>query len=174
MIRIFIFIIIFFKSTIGYSENNIVYIDVQYIIDNSKLGKFYSDQLKIIKEKRDFDLNAEALIIKKKETELNNQKNIIKKEELNNKIKELNKLVKNFRNNKQLIDQEIQKEKKNYSNKILSTLNPILTSYADQNNIKLVLEKKNILVGIKTLDITNEILNLLNKKTNKEILVNEN
>ncbi len=174
MKKIFIFLVIFFKSTIGNSENNIVFIDVQFIIDNSKLGKFYSDQLKIIKEKRDFDLNAEAIIIKKKETELNNQKNIIKKEELNNKIKELNKLVKNFRNNKLLINQEIQKEKKNYSDKILSILNPILTSYADQNNIKLVLEKKNILVGFKTLDITNEILTLLNEKTNKEKLVNEN
>ena len=93
---------------------------------------------------------------------------------MNNKIKELNKLVKNFRNNKLLINQEIQKEKKNYSDKILSILNPILTSYADQNNIKLVLEKKNILVGFKTLDITNEILTLLNEKTNKEKLVNEN
>ncbi len=174
MKKIFFFFIIFFKFTICNSENNIVFIDVQFIIDNSKLGKFYSDQLKLIKEKRNFDLNAEALIIKKKETELNNQKNIIKKEELNNKIEELNKLVKNFRNNKQLLDKEIQKEKKFFSNEILNILNPILTSYADQNNIKLVLEKKNVLVGIKTLDITNKILDLLNEKTNKEKLINEN
>ena len=79
MKKIFIFLVIFFKSTIGNSENNIVFIDVQFIIDNSKLGKFYSDQLKIIKEKRDFDLNAEAIIIKNKETELNNQKILLKK-----------------------------------------------------------------------------------------------
>ena len=174
MKKVFFFLIIFFKFTVVNSENNIVFIDVQFIIDNSKLGKFYSNKLKLNKEKRSLDLNAEALIIKNKETEINKQKNIIKKDEFNNKINELNKLVKNFRNKKYLLDQEIKKEKKDFSNKILNILNPILTSYADQNNIKLVLEKKNILVGIKTLDITNEILNLLNEKTDKEKLLNEN
>ena len=174
MKKVFFFLIIFFKFTVVNSENNIVFIDVQFIIDNSKLGKFYSNKLKLNKEKRSLDLNAEALIIKNKETEINKQKNIIKKDEFNNKINELNKLVKNFRNKKYLLDQKIKKEKKNFSNKILNILNPILTSYADQNNIKLVLEKKNILVGIKTLDITNEILNLLNEKTDKEKLLNEN
>ena len=161
MKKVFFFLIIFFKFTVVNSENNIVFIDVQFIIDNSKLGKFYSNKLKLNKEKRSLDLNAEALIIKKKETEINKQKNIIKKDEFNNKINELNKLVKNFRNKKYLLDQEIIREKKDFSNKILNILNPILTSYADQNNIKLVLEKKNILVGIKTLDITNDILKIV-------------
>ena len=112
MKKVFFFLIIFFKFTVVNSENNIVFIDVQFIIDNSKLGKFYSNKLKLNKEKRSLDLNAEALIIKNKETEINKQKNIIKKDEFNNKINELNKLVKNFRNKKYLLDQEIKKEKK--------------------------------------------------------------
>ena len=34
-----------------------------------------------------------------------------------------------------------------------------------KNKIDLVLEKKNVLVGIKTLDITNDILIIFNKET---------
>ena len=52
--------------------------------------------------------------------------------------------------------------------------NPILTNYAKENNITLILEKKNILVGVKTLDVTNVILNLLNKETKNKKLINDN
>ena len=65
-------------------------------------------------------------------------------------------------------------QKKNYSNKILQTLNPILTNYVEENNISLVVEKKNILVGVKTLDITNQILLIFNEEIKKNKLINEN
>ena len=56
----------------------------------------------------------------------------------------------------------------------MKIINPILTNYVNQNNIKLVIDKKNVLVGIKTLDITNTILDILNKHTNEKNLINEN
>ena len=113
-------------------------------------------------------------MIKKKENEINNQKNILKKEEIDNKIKEINKLLKNYKSNLQKFNNEIIDNKKKYSEKILTVLNPILTSYVEKNKINLVIEKKNVLVGIKTLDITNQIMILLNEETIKKNLVNEN
>ena len=68
---------------------------------------------------------------------------------------------------------KIKNEKKSYSSEILKILNPLLTNYVENNNINLVVEKKNILVGIKTLDITDNILSILNNKT-KELKINEN
>ena len=56
-------------------------------------------------------------------------------------------------------------EKNKLSSKILRILNPILTKYVDENNIQILIEKKNILVGIKTLDITENILNIFNEET---------
>ena len=65
-------------------------------------------------------------------------------------------------------------QKKNYSKKILKILNPLLTNYVDKNSIELVIEKKNIVVGSKTLDITNSILEILNKETeNKNLMKDE-
>ncbi len=65
-------------------------------------------------------------------------------------------------------------DKKKYSLIILKNINPLLTGYAEDNNITLILEKKNILVGVKALDVTNDILNLLNKETKNKKLLNEN
>ena len=55
-------------------------------------------------------------------------------------------------------------EKNKLSSKILQILNPILTKYVDENNIQILIEK-NILVGIKTLDITENVLNIFNEET---------
>ena len=66
------------------------------------------------------------------------------------------------------------KKKKNYSIEILKILNPIITNYVEINNIDIAIEKKNILVGIKSLDITFNILEILNKKTKEKNLLNEN
>ena len=72
------------------------------------------------------------------------------------------------------MQKKILSEKAKYSSEILRIINPLLTDYVDQNNIKLVIEKKNVLVGIKTLDITNTILVILNKHTKEKNLINEN
>ena len=53
-------------------------------------------------------------------------------------------------------------------------INPILTNYAEKNNVNYVLEKKNVLVGMKSLDITLQILEILNEYTDKQKLINEN
>ena len=47
---------------------------------------------------------------------------------------------------------------------ILKILNPIITNYVDKNSISLVIPKKNIIVGKKNLEITSEIVKLLNDK----------
>ena len=50
--------------------------------------------------------------------------------------------------------------------KIIEYLNPIITEYVDTNSISLVIPKKNIIVGKKNLDITGEIIKILNNKVN--------
>ena len=47
---------------------------------------------------------------------------------------------------------------------LLSKLNPILTNYSKENNIHLIIPKKNIIIGRSELDITNAILQILDKK----------
>ena len=168
------FIIVFFFFTISNVTANIVYLDIQFIIDNSELGKFYKKKILQLQDKTKQDLKTEETLIKNKETEINNKKNILKQDELDKKIIELNQLLKNYQFNRKKFNDDTLKNKQKYSNKILKILNPLLTEYVEKNNITLVIEKKNILVGIKTLDITKNILDILNDETLKKKLTNEN
>ncbi len=168
------FFIVFFFFTISNVTANIVYLDIQFIIDNSELGKFYKKKILQLQDKTKQDLKTEETLIKNKETEINNKKNILKQDELDKKIIELNQLLKNYQFNRKKFNDDTLKNKQKYSNKILKILNPLLTEYVEKNNITLVIEKKNILVGIKTLDITKNILDILNDETLKKKLTNEN
>ena len=49
-------------------------------------------------------------------------------------------------------------------NELLKNLNPIVKKYMLDNNIQIVLDKKNILLADDNLNITNDIIVLLNKK----------
>ena len=173
MRKILILIFIFFIS-ISNSLSKIVYLDVQYIIDNSNLGKFYKKKIKSNENSALEELKNKEKIISTKENDIKNQKNILKKEEINKKLLELNNLVKDYQKLRKKNNQDIIQKKKEYSSKILKLINPILTNYVQYNKIDIVIDKKNILVGIKTLDITKEILAEVNKITKEKNLINEN
>ena len=70
--------------------------------------------------------------------------------------------------------QEFVKQKNEFTEKILQILNPILTRYAEKNNISFIFEKKNILLGVKSLDITDNIIEIINTETKSKNLINEN
>ena len=164
---LFFLILNFFFSNITNSNNNIAFLDVQYIIDKSNLGVQYKKKIdQKVKEIKSKLINSENKI-KKKEIEINNKKNILKKEEITVMINELNNDLKEYNILRKSLNEDLIKEKRLYSKKILEILNPLLTNYVETNNIKLVIEKKNILVGVKTLDITAQILEIFNKETKK-------
>ena len=170
-----IILIFFFAQTkFVYSNSNIVYLDVQFIIDNSELGLFYKKKVLKNYKELNIELSIKEKKIKEKETDLNNKKNILSKEELDKNLKELNNMVNNYQLLRNKYNKKVIDDKKKYSLIILKNINPLLTSYAEDNNITLILEKKNILVGVKALDVTNDILNLLNKETKNKKLLNEN
>ena len=171
---IYFLLIFFFFVNESYSKNNIAYLDVQSIIDKSDLGIFYKKKISKKYEIIKLELKKEETLIKDDQMLINNQRNILKEEEIKKKIKKLNDKMIKYQKSKNEFSKNIIEDKKNYSVKILKVLNPILTNYVEKNNIDLVIEKKNILVGIKSMDITFNILEILNQETAKKNLINEN
>ena len=49
-------------------------------------------------------------------------------------------------------------------NELLKNLNPIIRDYMKQKQIRMVIDKKNLLVAEDSLDITKDIMALLNNK----------
>ncbi len=85
MKKIYLIFFIFIFSNFSYANINIVYLDVQYVIDNSNIGKFYKEQLSKSNEKEKLSLLVQENLIKDKDALIKNQKNIIKEEELKKK-----------------------------------------------------------------------------------------
>ena len=104
-----IFVLFFFQNN-AFSKN-IVYLDIQYIIDNSDLGIFYKSKINKLADNNKENLKIKKNEIKLKEEEINNQKNLLSKEEIEKKIVNLNKLIKNYqieqnKKNKLVIDEK--------------------------------------------------------------------
>ena len=58
----------------------------------------------------------------------------------------------------------VNKKRIEATSKILTALKPILAEYSEKNSISLILEKKTVVIGKSELEITNQILELVNKK----------
>ena len=65
-------------------------------------------------------------------------------------------------NNKLLND--VSKQRTKARNELLKNLNPIIRDYMKQKQIRMVIDKKSLLLADENLEITQEILKRLNKK----------
>ena len=169
-----IFFIFFICIEQGIAKTNIAYLDVQYIIDKSELGIYYKNKLNLTKNKSKSELIKKEKKIKEIQTDIKNKSNILKKDEIDSKVVELNKIVNKYQSDRKILNKKFTDEKNKYTSKILELLNPLLTEYVEKNNIHLVIEKKNVLIGMKTLDITNQILLIFNEEIKKNKIINEN
>ena len=161
MKNIFILIIIFnlFPSNL---RAEIAYIDISFILNNSNVGKslnIHINKLKNVNYTKYKDIEDDLI---KKEKTLIAQQNIIDKDDFENKLKLLAEEIKKYRGDKKKSEDILNKIKIDNTKKILNVLNPIITKYVESNSISIVIPKKNIIVGKKKLDITNQIIKLLN------------
>ena len=156
--------IIFLLLSSFYTYAQIVYIDVNYILNSSEVGKSLNIYIKKIRDERIISYKEIEDQFIKKEKELLAQKNILKKAEFDQKFKILANEIRIYKTEKQSSLNKLNKIKLDNTKKILDILNPIITTYVDKNSISLVMPKKNIIVGKKNLDITDEIVKLLNDK----------
>ena len=162
--RKFFFIILCFCIFSNFSRAQTVYIDINSILNTSIVGISLNKYINkiVLDSKNKFNKIQEDIL--KKEKSIISKKNIIEKSEFDKKINDLSIEVNKFRTEKKLSNENIKKLKIENTKKILAELNPIITKYVDENEISLVIPKKNIIIGKKNLDITNEIIKLLNNK----------
>ena len=64
-----------------------------------------------------------------------------------------------------------QKKKVEGTAKLMKEIEPILTDFSKKNSISIILKKKDIVIAKTELDITNEIIKLVDSKV-KEIVLN--
>ncbi len=161
--KIFFFIIFFSNISIAHSAN-IVYLDIDFILNNSKPGKSLLNNLKNINEKNLALLSKKEKKILEKENELNKKKNIISKEEFNKELKLLRNEINNFRNEKNKMVNKFNENKQKELKAFFQKINPILENYMKKNNINLIVDKKNVFLGDPKFNLTKEIIKIIDEK----------
>ncbi len=157
---------IFFTTNI-YADNKVLYLDINFLLNTSTAGKFLNKELKNIQNKNLEELKKIENSIKLEDDKLAKQKNIIKEDEYKAKVVELRSEYKSFQELVKKKNNNLNKIRENGVNQILNAINELLTDYSSKNNISLIVDKKNIIIGKTELDVTNIILDLLNKKIKK-------
>ena len=162
--------IVFF--TLSYAEEQkIVYLNVDKIMQQSIAGKSIKKQLENLYNKNLEKFKKNDEILKNKEKKLIAQKNILSQEDFQKELTSLRKEIINFQKEQVKARDEMNKLRIGATNKLISKLSPILQDYAKKNSISLILQKKNIVMGKKEIEITDEILSLTDKQI-KNIKIN--
>ena len=159
-----LFIFFFINSNPVTSEQKIVFVDMDRLISVSKPGSSIFNQLKNINKKNLDFLKEEEKRFKEKEKKLIAQKNIITEADFTNKVDKLKSEINIYNQNRNKMIEEFNKLKVENTNNLLKQINPILTKYSIENEISIILQKKDLIIGKTELDITDEIITIINDK----------
>ena len=146
------------------AENRVVYLDVFFLLNESIAGKDLNQKLLKLNSKNIEEFKKIELKIKKNDDDLLKKKNIIKEDQYKKEVALLRQEYKSFQELMNKKNSNLNILKDNSTRVILKNINDILADYSIENSISMIIEKKNIVIGKSDLDITNEILDLLNKK----------
>ena len=132
------------------------------VMSTSKSGISILKQLTDLKNKNSKFLKNEEKKFKEKETKLISQKNILSEVDFQKKIVELRSEIKNYNQNRNKIINEFNEFKIDNTNNFLKLINPILVKFSNEEGISIILQKKNLVVAKTELDITEEIIKIIN------------
>ena len=160
LIKNFFFIIIFLIlcSNPIKAENKVSYIDIDYVLTNTIVGKKI---LTILKKEEEIQINKFKLDednFKKEEALILAKKKLISKEEVDKELKLLQIKFQKYRNEKiKEIDNLKAKRNRNIVT-FLSLINPIIEKYMTDNSIYMLIDKKNVFIANKDYDITKNLI----------------
>ena len=142
----------------------IAFVDIDGIISQSIAGKEITKTLNNLNNKNSKKFKEKEKKLVDEENNIIKQKNILSKEELDIKIKTLQGNVINFKKDVNIARADLDKKRLEATAKLINVLNIILSEYSKKNSISLIIQKKNIVIGKTELDITSQILKLVNAK----------
>ena len=162
----FFFIFIFFFLNIAQvnSSEPIAYIDMDFIIKNSEIGKKTLNSINNLNEKNLNELKNNEKILKDLENDIISKKNIISKEEFDKEVLFFKEKANKFKEDQSKMVEDFNNYKKKEFDGIISKISPIINAYMEKKSVKILLDSKNILIGRSNLNLTNEVIKEINEK----------
>jgi outer membrane protein len=165
MKRFFIILFILLNQVnFVYAEVNIVFVDLNKIMTTSKPG---SSILKNLNKKNNQLLNnlkKDGKKLKDDEIKLISQKNILSEEEFQSKVKKLKIEINTYNESRKKIIKDFNILKAETTDKFMKMINSIFIKYSNDKSISMIFDKKNMIIGKSELDITDEIIKIVNNE----------
>ena len=163
--RLILIIFISFTFTnLAISKDNIAFINIDYLIENSNIGKKLLAEIKI-KDKKNLDnLKKKNKILEELEKSIKKKKNIITDEAYNKEVIVFKEKFQKFNNEKNQIVKDINNFKKKELENIFNQINPIIKNYMEDNSVSILFDSKNIFMGSTDLNLTEDILDKINNE----------
>ena len=159
-----ILVVFLLLTNLAFSEQKIAFIDMDKLISTSKSDSSILKQLTDLNKKNSKFFKDEKKKFQEKETKLIAQKNILSEADFKNKFNELKSEIKNSNQNRNKILADFNKLKIDNTNNLLKLINPILVKFSNDKEIAIILQKKNLIVAKTQLDITDEVIKIINSE----------
>ena len=156
------FIFYICSISFSFSAEKTVFLDIDFVLNNSNFGKSIYSKLDELNKKNFDNLIKMEKELEKKKKAIDSSKNISTKENLEKEISLFNQDINKFRSEKDKILKNFEIKKKNEIDNFLIKVNPLIQEYMKDNYISIVLSKNQIFMGNVEMDITSDIIELVN------------
>lgn len=163
IIKLITFLFILIISSNAYGDI-IHFIDFSKVLNQSSAGAEAQRKLKDKLENENKKFNSEEENLKKAEADLISKKKVLSNEDYQKKAQELRNKVSLLQKNKLDSLNSIAKSRASAKQKLLEQINPILKKYMENNNVRIIVDKQSVILGDSSLEITNQIIDILNKE----------
>ena len=158
----YFFIFIFFLLISNLNAETPHFVDFKYILNESTAGKKAQNALKSKLNNGLKNLEEKEKKIQDEERKIIQQKKLISPDEYKKKVSDLRKKVSSLQSERNKLLENISKERSKARKELLKNLNPILSDYMKENNVRMIIDRKSILLADENLDITDKkILRLI-------------
>ena len=158
----FITFFLFFSSEL-LAQEKIAILDLKYVLNQSKAGKGAQDFLKKSYNQNVKKFKEIETSLKKEEADLLSKKTVLSKEDYTKKSDTLRKKVIDFRSQRRAAMDKITTQRAESRSTLIKSITPILETYIKENNISVVINKAHTLGGKPENNITDIIVEKLNK-----------
>ena len=159
-------LIFFFNLNILSAAEKIAFIDLDFVLEKSNLGKSILNEIDELNNNNINELEKIKKELKKNEDEIIAKQNILSNEESQKEINLFKKKIRDFRNLEKEMNLNFKKKRNDILKSFFDQINPIIQNYMDKNSINILLDRKNVFIGKNNSDITNIIIDEINKKLN--------
>jgi len=168
LVSFFVIILITFCFNNAKSEDLLVaYINMEKVMNETVAGKSLIKQLEKIHKKNVSEFNEAEKDLKNQESSILSQKNLLSEEEYKIKVNTLKENISIYNNERKEKIDSVAKKRIEATASLLKKINPILADYSKKNGISIIFRKKDIVLARSNLEITTEIIELVNSKVKK-------